>query len=185
LYIEGYYDTTTHAMRLVKANQGIGVSTTIVDDITVELRNTSNVLIASTTAILQTNGTAVCTFSTAPSGSFYLVIKHRNTVDTWSATTQTVGATPLTYDFTTAANKAYGNNMMLVDTGVYGLYSGDLNSDANIDGFDYSIWETNYNNLDFGYFASDLNGDGNIDGFDFSVWEFNYNNIIYSITPFN
>jgi len=183
--LEGYYDTGVHAMRPVKANQGIGVSTTVTDDITLELRNASNVLMATTTAVLQTNGTAVCSFASAPSGSYYLVVKHRNTIETWSATPQTVGAVPLTYDFRTAANKAFGSNMVQVEPGVFAFYSGDANEDGSIDNLDYSLWEADANNLNYGYYPTDLNGDGSIDNLDYSVWEANANNLIYSMTPFN
>ena len=171
-------------MTPVKANQGIGSSTTDVEDITVELRNTSTyTVVATTTAALKTDGTAICTFASAPSGSFYLVINGRNIVQTWSATPITVGTTPASYDFTTAINKAYGSNMAQVETGVYAIYSGDINQDEIIDYTDYSIWEEDYNNFSFGVFVTDLNGDGIVDYTDYSVWEQNYNNFIYAITP--
>ena len=184
LNIEGYYSSATHNMTPVKANQGIGSSTTDVEDITVELRNTSTyTVVATTTAALKTDGTAICTFASAPSGSFYLVINGRNIVQTWSATPITVGTTPASYDFTTAINKAYGSNMAQVETGVYAIYSGDINQDEIIDYTDYSIWEEDYNNFSFGVFVTDLNGDGIVDYTDYSVWEQNYNNFIYAITP--
>lgn len=183
--IEGYYDTLTHAMRPVKANQGIGTSTTDVDTITLQLRNSSNVLVGSTTAMLQTNGTAVCNFTSLPNGSYYLVVKHRNTIETWSSTTQTVNATPLLYDFRTAANNALGANMVEVEAGVFAFYSGELDQDSNIGLSDYSVWESNYNNFDSGYFSSDLDGDGNVGLSDYSIWEANYNNFVSGINPFN
>ena len=46
-YIQGYWDASTHFMYPVLSNQGIGTSTTDVDSITVEFRDTvvtSNVL---------------------------------------------------------------------------------------------------------------------------------------------
>jgi chitodextrinase len=184
LFIEGYYDTTTNAMRAVKANQGIGSSATIVDDITVELRNTSNVLIATTNTVLNTNGTASCTFNATPSGNYYLVVSHRNSVKTWSATPQTIGAIPSTFDFTTASNKAFGNNMIQVATGVFAIYSGDITQDDFIDLSDYSVWETDYNNSSTGFLLSDINGDGFVDLSDYSIWEANYNSSLTSSSPF-
>jgi hypothetical protein len=184
LNIEGYYDTDAHAMRSVALNEGVSSSSDDVDDITVELHDAdTSALVASATAKLLTNGNAQATFTTAPTGSFYIAVKHRNAVQTWSSSAVAVGATPVTYDFTTAASQAMGDNMVEVETGVFALYSGDLNSDENVDGLDYSIWETDYNDLQFGYFATDLNGDGNVDGLDYSIWETNYNNLIYSIHP--
>ena len=133
LYIEGYYDLGTHAMRAVKANQGIGSSTTLVDNITVELRNSANALITSTVTSLLTNGTANCTFSATPTGSFYIVVKYKNAIETWSSTQIAFGTSPLTYNFATSITKAYGNNMKLLESGVYGFYSGDINQDGFIE----------------------------------------------------
>jgi len=182
--IEGYYNFASHAMVPVKLNQSVGTSTTDVDDVTIELRTANGTLVDTAIAALKTNGTAVASFATGAAGSYYLVIKYKNAIETWSATQQLVGLTPLTYDFTTAASKAYGNNMKQVSPGVYAIYSGDINQDANIDNLDYSTWEEDANNFAFGYFATDLNGDGNVDNLDYSIWETNSNNFIYSITPF-
>jgi chitodextrinase len=184
LFIEGYYDTTTNEMLSVKTNQGVaGANTTDVDDVTIELIDaTTLAVIASTTTMLQTNGNAVATFNTSISGSYYIAIKHRNAIETWSSNPVTI--TPTTnYDFTNLASKAFGNNMIQLETGVYGFYSGDLFQDDFLDIIDYSIWETDYNNSAVGDFASDLNGDGFVDIIDFSIWEQNYNNAIYSVQP--
>jgi hypothetical protein len=171
LNIQGYYDADADAMRAVMANQGVsGASATDVDDVTVELRDSStNALVVSTTARLKTDGTATATFGTAPSGSFYIAVKHRNSLETWSATAQTVGATPLTYDFTTAANKAYGNNMIQLESGVYGFYSGDLNQDGFIESGDFpSLYNDNDAGLE-GYYSTDLNGDGFVESGDYPI----------------
>ncbi len=166
--IEGYYDAGTHAMRPVLMNQGVGSSSTDVDHITVELHDASTyALVATTTAMLQTNGTAVATYSTAPSGSFYVVVKHRNSLETWSATPVAVGPTPASYNFTDAASKAYGNNMKMLETGVYGFYSGDINQDGFIEGTDYDSLNTDTANSEIGFFSTDLNGDGFVDGLDY------------------
>jgi hypothetical protein len=170
LNIQGYYDADAHAMRPVMANQGVGSSTTDVDDVTVELRNsTTNALVVSTTARLKTDGTATATFVTAPSGSFYIAVKHRNAIQTWSATAQTVGATPLTYDFTTAANKAYGDNMIQLESGVYGFYSGDLNQDGFIESGDYPSLNNDSDAGLEGYYSTDLNGDGFVESGDYPI----------------
>jgi len=185
LNIEGYYNTTTQSMTPVKANQGFaGATFTDVDDITVELRSNNGTLVDTAVAALKTNGTAVATFPNTAAGSYYLVIKYKNAIETWSATPQLVGPISLTYDFTTAASKAYGNNMKQVSPGVYAIYSGDINQDANIDNLDYSTWEEDANIFTSGYFATDLNGDGNVDNLDYSIWETNSNNFVYSISPF-
>ena len=184
LFIQGYYNTVTHAMRPVLANESVGTSTTNVDTITVELRNSSTfALVTSTTAMLQTNGNAVATFSTAPSGSFYICVKHRNAVQTWSANPITVGPTAATYDFSNLATKAYGNNMKLLETGVYGFYSGDINQDGFIEGLDFVPLFNDSDNLLEGFQTSDLNGDGFVEGLDYPILFNNSDNLIESLHP--
>jgi hypothetical protein len=167
-----WYDAPTGGNLVATGtNQGVsGASATDVDDVTVELRDSiTNALVVSTTARLKTDGTATATFVTAPSGSFYIAVKHRNSLETWSATAQTVGATPLTYDFTTAANKAYGNNMIQLESGVYGFYSGDLNQDGFIESGDYpSLYNDSDAGLE-GYYSTDLNGDGFVESGDYPI----------------
>ena len=171
-------------MRPVKNNQDFVSPMTDVTDVTVELYDTTTLsLVTSTTAVLKTDGTAVCTFSSAPSGSFYLTVKGSNFIQTWTASPVTVGSTPLAYDFSDAATKAYGDNMALIDTGVYGFFSGELNGDGNVDNADFSLWETDANDFAFGAYITDLNGDGNVDNADFSIWEANANNFVFSVTP--
>jgi hypothetical protein len=73
--------------------------------------------------------------------------------------------------------------MIEVTSGVFALYSGDINQDDNVDGTDYSFWETDSNNFEFGVFSTDLNGDGNVDSADYSIWESNNNIFVSAIFP--
>jgi hypothetical protein len=188
LFIEGYY-IGGNLMNMVKNNQDGLAPITDVENITVELHNTTTPFetIATTNAILQTNGAATCVFPTAPNGSFYIVVKTVNAIQTWSKFPQTIGSTPLNYDFSTAASQAFGDNQIELEEGVFGFYSGDINDgvaqDGNIDSADYSIWEADNNNFAFGTFATDLNGDGNVDAGDYSIWEANNNNFIFATLP--
>jgi chitodextrinase len=184
LNIEGYYDTILHQMRPVKANQGVGVSTTDVDNITVELRDgTTFALVATTTTMLQTNGLATATFGSSISGSYYLVIKHRNALETWSATPIAVTtATPM-YDFTNLATKAYGNNMTEIESGVWGFFSGDINQDSVIDNSDTTDLINDIENAAFGDLATDINGDGVVDNSDTSIPINNIESSVFGVYP--
>ena len=184
LFIEGYYDTFTNLMTPVKANQGIGISTTDVDDITVELRDASTLaLVTSINTILQTNGTAVCSFPSSPIGSFYIVVKHRSAVQSWSAMPFQLTALPTNYDFTTTASKAYGSNMTEVESGVWAFYNGDINQDEGIDNLDTDVLLTDISSSNFGNLATDLNGDGGVDNFDSDIIFLNIENSIFSNHP--
>jgi alpha-tubulin suppressor-like RCC1 family protein len=186
LFLEGYYDVNSHIMVPVKANQGVGSSTTYVDDITVELRNASDgSLKASTNTQLQTDGTAVAKFTTAPSGSYYIVVKHRNTIESWSATPQTVGTTPIAYNFSNALNKTYGNNAVQIESGVFAFYSGDVNQDGFIDAFDVVPVMNDIDLLLEGNLSTDINGDGFIDSFDLPILFNNNDNLIEVLKPYS
>ncbi len=182
--IEGYYDLATHAMRPVKANQGNGVSPTDVDTVTIELRDAvTKVLFASTTTTLQTNGIATATFNSAINGLYYLAIKHRNGVQTWSANPITINSLTPTYDFTNVATKAFGSNMVLVEPGVWAFYSGDLDQDEVIDGTDIVDISNDSNNSAFGNLVTDINGDGAVDNSDLIYPLNNLANSIFSSHP--
>ena len=184
LFIEGYYDTVTNLMTPVKANQGVGISTTDVDDITVELHDTTTfALVATTNSILKTDGTANCTFNSNYSGSYYIAVKHRSAVQTWSATPFLLSTLPPNYDFTIIASKAYGSNMKEVETGVWAFYNGDINQDEVVDNSDSSDLFVDIDNSAFGFLATDLNGDGTIDNSDTDNFFSNIENSIYSNHP--
>jgi chitodextrinase len=184
LFIEGFYDSSIHEMKPVMANQGIGVSTTNVDTITVELRDATNyALVASTDATLLTNGTAVCTYPTAPSGSFYLAVKHRSAIQTWSNAPVTVGSSAVSYDFTNAASKAYGANMIQLEPNVWGFYGGDINQDESVDNTDADDLFMDIESSAFGNLATDLNGDGSVDNSDLDNFFLNLESSIYSNHP--
>jgi hypothetical protein len=184
LFVEGYYDGASTMKPVRNIQDGVSPLTDV-ENITVELRNpTAPYAIAGVaTAMLKTNGTATMRFPTTPSGSYFIAVKSRNGVKTWSATPQAIGPVPLTYDFSNAANKAIGDNLLNLSPGVFGIYSGDLNDDSNVDNADFSIWEADANASLFGDFSTDLNGDSNVDNSDYSIWEANYNGGIYEIAP--
>lgn len=184
LFIEGYY-IGGGAMAPVKANQGVGTSTTDVDDVTVELRDaTTYALVATTSAVLKTDG-SVAAKLVAPAGNYFIAVKHRNAIQTWSSAAEAFGTSTATYDFSTAANKAYGDNMKNLGSGVFGFYSGDINQDNSIDIADFPALFSDNDNFVFGYYNTDLNGDGSVDIADFPVIFLNTDNFIYSINPTN
>lgn len=189
--LEGYY-VGAQTMQAVKFNQGVSMDTTICDDVTLELYSTANVtnntpgpytpdFVINATA--QTNGTILAQFPPSTEGqSYWLSIKHRNHINTWSANPITVNEYSL-YDFTTAASQAYGSNQVQVGPGVWALYSGDITQDGVVDGLDYNDWENDSNNFAGGYFTTDLNGDGIVDGLDFILWETNSNDFVGAVIP--
>ena len=160
-----------------------GANTTRTDSVTIELRNSTPpyMVAASQKVILNTNGTCVGNFSV--NGNYFIVVKHRNMIDTWSANPVNIGAIPATYDFSTASAKAFGNNMIQVSNNIWACYSGDINRDENADLIDMSALEVDIEQFQFGYFNTDLNGDGNVDLLDSPILENNISNFVYSTHP--
>ncbi|MBK8600778.1 MAG: hypothetical protein IPN80_09760 [Flavobacterium sp.] len=188
MFVQGYY-LGGSAMNSVKLNQWDGVSAmpsaTDVEDMTVELHDALDYsLVDTAVGTLQTDGTLSVTFNTAAAGSYYVAVKGSNIVQTWSADPQTVGAVPLSYDFSSAATQAYGDNMTEVETGVFAMYQGDLVVDDLVDTQDYTVWEVSYLNGDFGVQPADLNGDGLVDTQDYAIWEVNYLLGVFASYPF-
>jgi chitodextrinase len=184
LFIEGYYDTVTNLMKPVKANQGIGSSTTDVDDITVELKDaTTYNTIASTSAVVKTDGTANCLFNSSYTGNYFIAIIHRSAVQTWSNLPVSFSSASTSFDFSTAAAKAFGSNMAIVAPGVYAFYNGDINQDEIIDNSDSDTLFFDIENSNFGFITTDLNGDGSVDNSDADSFFVNVENSIFSNHP--
>jgi hypothetical protein len=185
-HIQGYY-LGANTMTNVLYNQAMEPNpSTKVDTITVELRNAAipHNLEGSYKGILQTNGTITCTFpGSVITKSCYVVVRHRNTIETWSSNPFTVAATN-NYDFTTAANKAYGNNELdIMNENIWSMYNGDLNQDGAIDANDYLLLDIDMQGFASGYYASDINGDGTVDSSDFLILDANIQGFISSSTP--
>jgi len=173
LFIGCYY-VGSGQMQPVLYNEGVcGSCFTQVDTILVELHDSLNPLtvVASFKGMLMVDGTVACTFPNSVVGnSYYVAVKHRSTVQTWSASPVLMNNTT-SYDFTTAPSQAYGNNMILVSTSpiIFAFYCGDINQDGNIDQIDFEPLDFGINHGLFGYNISDLNGDGNTDLLDFPI----------------
>jgi len=184
-FLEGFY-TGSGLMSNVLYHQGIeGDPLSLhTDSVQIELHSSTSPfgLLYTKQTLVNRNGMAQVPFPPAVSGnSYYIVLKHRSGVETWSA--GPVVMNQVTYDFTTQASKAFGANQVAVDPGVYALYSGDLNQDENIDLLDIVQLDAELNNFSSGYFAEDVNGDGNVDLLDLPVPEANAMNFIYSHHP--
>ena len=184
LFLQGYY-LSGSTMQPVLNNQAVANSpATQTDNITVELHHpTTYALIDTKQTALNTDGTVYVTF-TQPAGSYYIAVKHRNTLQTWTAATVACTTSTPLYNFSTAANKAMGNNQVQVQSGVWAFFTGDLNQDDFIDSNDFPDFDADsYNGVVAVYKATDMNGDGFVDGNDFPVFDMNSYNGVASVHP--
>ena len=131
------------------------------DTVKVELRNTSPpyALVDQNNILLNNNGQGTGRFYDAVNGTpYYIVVKHRNAVETWGLLPQTFTTNSLSYDFTTAQNKAYGNNLKLIGS-KWCMYGGDVNQDGFVETADLNMVFADNVNGATGYLPTDLNGD--------------------------
>ena len=123
-------------------------------------------------------------FRNAPSGNYYIVVKHRNCIETWSKSggeNYTFGGT-VNYNFTTSASQAYGSNLQLVDTR-YCLFSGDINQDGSVNLDDVLSAYNDANSFLTGYLNTDVNGDLITELSDVLIVYNNSGNFVSNITP--
>jgi hypothetical protein len=184
-FLEGYY-AGSGAMQSVLANQAVANATGFeADTVWIELRDSLDptIVVDAQPLLLMTDGTGSATFPAAVEGtSYWICLKHRMSIQTWSATEVLMTAST-DYDFTTSDAQAFGNNMKEVEPGVWAIFSGDLNQDEFIDPFDFGLYLDDSINFAYGYYASDMNGDGFTDPFDFGIYLNNSINFVMSMHP--
>ncbi len=158
VYLEGFWNGTTQ----------------VTDSVTVYLANASAPFarVDSARVVLSPTGTSAVNFSKAPNGNYYLVVNHRNHLETWSKLAQSFSTNnAVNYDFTTAATQAFGDNMKQIGS-IWVLYGGDANRDGSIDAMDIAIFTQEFGNL--GYLRSDFNGDEDVNALDILIISQNF-----------
>ncbi|MBK6505076.1 MAG: VCBS repeat-containing protein [Ignavibacteria bacterium] len=174
MFIQGFYDSGTDAM--------------ISDTVQVKIRNSTSpyAIVDSSKAIVNSSGQGTFLFSNAVNGTnYYIAVKHRNSIETWSNTTQQFISNSLTYDFTSASSQAFGNNMIQIDASPvrFAIYSGDVNQEDVIDGSDTQLIDNDATNFETGYLPTDINGDNFIDGTDAAIADNNEANFVSVARP--
>ncbi|MDQ3022514.1 MAG: hypothetical protein M3R36_18395 [Bacteroidota bacterium] len=150
------------------------------DSVKIYLRNAASPysLIDSSLSILDSVGTGNFIFHNAVNSlPYFIVIKHRNGLETWSAAGNSFISGSLSYDFTLSMSKAYGNNQILAGT-KYCIYNGDVNQDGAIDISDLGLIDNDVYNFNSGYVTADVNGDSFVDISDLEIADNNAINFI-------
>ncbi len=182
VFLEGFY----LGGRLMNASIDPVSMDTIADTLTVSLASPVNPhsILFTTKALLTTSGLAPAYFpQPALQQSYYIVLNHRNSIETWSAEPFAFNYPDSTFDFTDAITKAFGSNMVQVEPGVFAIQSGDVNQDDLVESADYSLVENDASQFLFGYFSTDLTGDGLVESADYSIVENKSGMFLFSITP--
>jgi hypothetical protein len=183
LYIEGLFNGS--GMNKAQNENGDQFADEIADEIVVELHHADApyTLAAGPYMVgLHTDGTAQLNIPVSLDGNYYIVIGHRNSVETWSSAPVSFSGSTVGYNFTDAASRAFGNNLKLM-SGKYVIYSGDVNQDGVVDSADMTPVDNDAAVYSSGYLATDVNGDGIIDTADMTLLDNNSASYIGVIAP--
>jgi hypothetical protein len=201
VFFEGFFNSGTRTMNQA---QGCTNGESTFNNFTGTIVDTVSVLLAGATSPwgyvrqihgvkINPDGTLTAYIPTTLVSNYYIIVRQRQAVETWSATAVSFSGNPVTYNFTTAANKAYGSNQIQVASGpaLYGFYSGDFSSasgttqDGYIDIVDNNNVFNSAQNGSFGYMAEDVSGDGFTDISDMVLVFNNMQNGVGMNTPPN
>jgi hypothetical protein len=134
------------------------------------------------TANLLTNGFASFVPTQPLPDQFYVVVKHRNHVETWSSVPVSLNNGYCSYDFTQQLTSAFGHNLRQLE-GVYGLFAGDVNQDGVVDALDHIMVDNQAAQQTYGYLPEDLNGDGIVNLFDVLILDNNAKEFVKRMKP--
>ncbi|MEP7145771.1 MAG: right-handed parallel beta-helix repeat-containing protein [bacterium] len=128
------------------------------------------------------------TFSYASGSNYYIVVKHFNSIETWSKAGGeylTADGSANAYSFTTASSQAYGNNQVFTRT-KYCMYTGDVNQDGAVTLVDLLLVNNSQLNFSTGIrLPEDLTGDSIVDLKDLLRCSNNVTLFVRVVSPIN
>lgn len=145
-----------------------------------------SVKVDSAISYLSTNAVASSPYTRALTGTYYIKVIHRNSIETWSKSggeAYTRGST-LLFNFVQPVNQAYDNNQARIDPApYYGMYGGDVDRDNAVDLADVSQIENAAFLFSAGYVIEDLTGDNFVDLNDQAIADNNAFNFVVRHAP--
>ena len=165
LYLEGLFNgTNMNKARNAGAEQ---YADDIADKITIELHNASNyssIVYSVPDVALSTSGQVNLNVPGSNYGSYYLTVKHRNSIETTTAAPVSFAGGSINYSFD-RPSKAFGDNLKPIN-GKYCIYAGDVNQDGTVDEADLNSIDAAATDYYSGFLSTDVNGDGVVDALD-------------------
>lgn len=185
LYLEGLY-SGNNLMNQAQGTSGNQFMGNTADVILVELHDAVSyqTLVYSADNInLSNTGLAEILVPAIYTGSYYLTVKHRNSLKTVSSVPISFSTGNVSYSFKTQASQAYGNNLKNVG-GIFAIYTGDVNQDDIVDLSDLISVGFQAAHANSGYINEDINGDGLVDLTDLLMTENNAAEADSTRTPY-
>ena len=182
--LQGLY-TGGANMRQAYDEFGVHWPAGVADHITVELHSATNystIVYSASDVPLSTTGSATVIIPATYNDTYYITIRHRNSLQTVSATAESFSGSTIEQSFGSPAN-VFGGNLVQMPDLSYAIYSGDVNQDDIIDLGDSSPVDNQAAMAGSGYIPEDINGDGLVDLSDFVAIDNNAAMAIGAITP--
>jgi hypothetical protein len=114
---------------------------------------------------LHTNGQATILIPQSFNGSYFITVKHRNSIPIVSAFPVSFAGNAIVLNFDANAS-VFGNNLLFMTDGHGVMYGGDVNQDGLVDSGDMIPVDNGSRLYMTGYIIEDTNGDGLIDSGD-------------------
>lgn len=157
----------------------------IVDWVNIQLRTSpngstlksSNAFLLEDGSIVDMNGESSFPFYHTTGVEYYIVVQQRNHLDIMTATSYMFGdniGAVTEVDLTDLANVYGANGVKELETGIYGMWAADADSDGRILTADQADWEAAYGITSDGYYYEDLDLDGFIVAADQALWKANF-----------
>jgi hypothetical protein len=181
--LEGLYNGNG-TLRKAQNESGDQFTGNTADQITVELHDATNystVYYTASNVNLSTDGNATLSVPAGFAASYYITIKHRNSIATVSATAVPFTGSTVNYTFD-AASAAFGNNLLQIGSDAL-IYGGDANQDGLVDSSDMIAVDNDVAGFASGYLVTDVNGDGLVDSTDMILIDNNSSGFVSTVTP--
>jgi hypothetical protein len=111
---------------------------------------------------LSTSGNATLEVPANYDETYYITIKHRNSLETTTKVPVQFNQNTIGQNFGLAAN-IYGNNLGISFDGYSLIYGADVNQDGIVDTGDMNVVDNGSTAILRGYYSADANGDGIVD----------------------
>jgi len=191
LFLEGLYNIANGNMNKTQDYVNDGFEDkfpgTVADQITIELYETGNyaggAVYSAPNTDLNQDGSSSISIPSSYNSEYYVTVKTRNHIETVSYASIDFGGGHVSYDFSTSAAQAYGNNQVELESGVYSFYVGDIDQNGVINVTDRTLLNMDLANVVVGYVVTDLDGNGTVNVTDRTRLNVNIFKVISKQTP--
>ncbi len=183
--LEGLYEGSG-TMRAASGTSEPQWDEDIADMITVEFHDPEDygqILFSESDIYLGTDGEASLTVPPEFNASYFVSIKHRNSIETTTSEPVSFSGNNIDLSFGDPS-EVYGDNLKESSDGYYLIFSGDINGDGIVDR-NGDLEEVAQSSLQIlrGYNDDDINGDGLVDTLDMNIIDNNSHSGVAAVLP--